>query len=180
VVGIPLGGRVGGLLIISLGLTPGFCLGVSGPPIGPLWVAPFEGLLNTGLVVGFDAIVGTRSGHRIVLAVGRGAIQASRGEGTSFFVGHASQTVDHRAFHAGSQPIPVRGGHLACPEGCSCGLDALVAPCIAIRSVDRRAFHASDRPIPGRGGHLACCEAAPAASTVLRRLLPRPRRWHLT
>ncbi len=67
-VGLPLGGRVGGLLIIPCGLTLGFCLGVSGLPIGPLWVAPFDGLLDTGLVVGFN--VGTRSGRHFAFAVG--------------------------------------------------------------------------------------------------------------
>jgi hypothetical protein len=68
VVGLPLGGRVGGHLVIARGLTPGFCLGVSGFPIGPLWVAPFNGLLKTGLVIRFD--VGTRSGCRFAFAVG--------------------------------------------------------------------------------------------------------------
>ena len=43
VVGLPLGGRVGGVLVNPLGLTPGLCLGVSGPPIGLLRVAPFDG-----------------------------------------------------------------------------------------------------------------------------------------
>ncbi len=176
VVGLPLGGRVGGFLVIPLSLTPGLCLGVSGPPIGPLWVAPFDGLLDTSLVVGFDAVTRTHSGCHIALAVDCRAIRASCGEGRSFFVGHAGQTVDHWAFCAGSQPIPVRGGHSACPEGRSCSLKALAASCVAIRSVNCRAFCAGRRPISGRGGHLEYCEATPAASTVLRRLLPRPQR----
>ncbi len=175
-VGLPLGGCVGGLLVIPLSLTPGLCLGVSGPPIGPLQVAPFDGLLNTGLVVGLDAVAGTRSGCRIALAKVCGAIRTSCGEGRSFFVGHTGQTVDHRAFCAGSWPIPVCGGHSACPKGRSCGLNALVASCVAIWSVNRRVFRAGGRPIPGCGGHLACCEAAPTASTVLWRLLPWPQR----
>jgi hypothetical protein len=174
VVGLPLGGCVGGLLVIPLGLTPGLCLRVSGPPIGPLWVAPFDGLLDTGLVVGFDGIAGTRLGRRIALTMGRRAIRVSCREGRSFFVGHVGQTVAHRAFCAGSWPIPVRGGHSACPKGCSCGLDALVASRVAIRSVDCQAFCAGGRPIPGRGGYLACCEATPTALTVLWRPLPRP------
>ena len=173
-VGLPLGGRVGGLLVIPLGLTPALCLGLSGPPIGPLWVAPFNGLLDNGLIVGFNAVVGTCSGRCIALALGRGAIRSSCGEGRSFIVGHAGQTVDLWEFCAGSRPIPVRSGHSACPKGCSCGLNGLVASHVAIRSVDRRAFCAGGRPIPGRGGHMACCEAAPVASTVFWRLLPRP------
>ncbi len=172
-VGLPPGGRVGSLLVIPLGLTPGLCLGVSGPPINPLWVAPFDGLLDTSLVVRFNAVVGTHLGCRISLAVGRGAIRASPGEGRSFFVGHGGQTVDHRAFCAGSRPIPVRGGHSACPEGRSCGLDALVVSRVAIRSVNRQAFCADGRPILGHGGNLACCEATPAALTMLWRPLPR-------
>jgi hypothetical protein len=172
VVGLPLGGRVGGVLVIPLGLTPGLCLGISGPPIGLLRVALFD------LVVGFDAVAGTRLGHRIALAVGHRAIRTSCREGRSFFVGHVGQTVNHRACCAGSWPIPVHGGHLACPKGCSCGLNALVASRVDIRSVDRRAFCAGGRPIPGRGGHMACCEAAPAASTLLWRPLPPPRRSH--
>jgi hypothetical protein len=123
-----------------------------------------------------NAIVGTCSGRRIALVVGHRTIRASRGEGRSFFVGQAGQTVNHRAFRYGSRPIPVHGGHLACPEGRSCGLNALVASPVAIWSVDCRAFCAGGRPIPGYGSHLACCEAAPTASTVLWRLLPRPQR----
>jgi hypothetical protein len=87
VVGLPLGGCVGGLLVIPCGLTPGFCFGVSGLPIGPLWVAPFDGLLKTGLVLGFN--VGTRLACHFAFAVGHGAIQASCGEGKSLLVGHA-------------------------------------------------------------------------------------------
>jgi hypothetical protein len=173
-VGLPLGGRVGGLLVTPLGLTPGLCLGASGPPIGPLWVAPFDGLLDTGLVIRFNAVAGTCLGHCIALALGCGANWASRGEGRSFFVGHAGQTVNHQAFCAGSWPIPVCGGHSACPKGRSCGLNALMASRVAIRSVDRQAFCAGGQPIPGHGGHLACCEAAPAASTMLWRLLLGP------
>jgi hypothetical protein len=107
--------------------------------------------------------------------VGHRAIRTSCREGRSFFVGHVGQIVTHRACCASSWPIPVHGGHSACPEGCSCGLNALVASHVAIRSVNRRAIFAGGRPIPGRGGHMACCEAAPVASTVLWRLLPRPR-----
>ncbi len=73
-VGLPLGGRVGGLLVIPCGLTPGFCLGVSGLPIGPLRVVPFDGLLDTGLIVGFNA--GTRLGRLFAFTMGHGAIRA--------------------------------------------------------------------------------------------------------
>jgi hypothetical protein len=55
-------------------------------------------------------------GHRIALAVSHGAIRTSGGEGRSFFVGHVGQTVNHRACCAGSWPIPVHGGHSACPD----------------------------------------------------------------
>jgi hypothetical protein len=174
VVGLPLGGRVGGLLVIPLGLTPALCLGLSGPPIGPLWVAPFNGLLDNGLIVGFNAVVGTCLGRCIALALGRGAIRSSCGEGRSFIVGHAGQTVDLWEFCAGSRPIPVRSGHSACPKGCSCSLDALVVSCVAIGSVNRRVFCTGGRPIPGHGIHLACCEAAPAALTMLQKPLPWP------
>jgi hypothetical protein len=57
--GLPLGGRVGGLIVIPLGLAPGLCLGVSGPPISPLRVPSVDGLLDTGLVIGFDAVMVT-------------------------------------------------------------------------------------------------------------------------
>ncbi len=122
--------------------------------------------------------MGTRLGHRIALAVGHGAIRTSCREGRSFFVDHVGQIVNRRACCAGSWLIPAYGGHSACPEGCSCGLNALVASRVAIRSVNRRAFCAGGRLIPGCGGHMACCEAAPVASTVLWRLLLRPQRSH--
>ena len=60
--GIPLGGHVGGLLIILLGLASGLCLGVSSRPISPLRVPSVDGLLDTGLIVRFDAVVVTCSG----------------------------------------------------------------------------------------------------------------------
>ncbi len=60
--GLPLGGPVGCLLVIPLGLASDLCLGVSGHPISPLWVTSVDGLLDTGLVVGFDAVTVTRSG----------------------------------------------------------------------------------------------------------------------
>ncbi len=84
-VGLPLGGCVGGILIIPLGLTPGSCLGVSGLPIGPLRFS-FDGLLKTGLVVGFDAVAGTRSGCRFAFAVGHGAIRASAERAGAFWL----------------------------------------------------------------------------------------------
>ncbi len=57
--GLALGGHVGDLLIIPLGLASGLCLGVSGPPISPLQVPSVDGLLDTGLVGGFDAVAVT-------------------------------------------------------------------------------------------------------------------------
>jgi hypothetical protein len=62
-------------------------LGVFGLLIGPLRVAPFNGLLKTSLIIGFDT--GTRSGHRFAIAVGHGAVRASCGEGRNLLVGHA-------------------------------------------------------------------------------------------
>jgi hypothetical protein len=153
VVGLFLGGQVGGLLVIPLGLTPGLCLGVSGPPIGPLWVTPFDGLLKPGLVVGFDAVTGTSSGRRFAFAVGRGALWASCGEGRSLLIGHAGQIFNHRAFCAGGRPSLGRGSHLACPDSRFHGLNVVGH---AGQTVNQRAFRAGSRPIPGCGGHSAC------------------------
>jgi hypothetical protein len=161
---------VGGLLVIPLSLTPGLCLGVSGPLISPLWVPPFGGLLNTGHIVGFNAVAGTRSGHHFAFAVGHRATLASCGEGRSLLVGHTGQTVSCRMLRAGGRSIPGRGGHLACSEGRSHHLNAFVASGVAIRSVDRRAFEPEAGPSRATAATLRALTASSAASILL---------WHL-
>ncbi len=111
-------------------------------------------------------------GHRIALAVGHGAIQTSCREGRSFFVGHLGQTVCRQLAHPSPRrPLGMPRRPLLQPQrsrGVSCSYPVCRPPGVC----------ASGRPIPGRGGHMACCEAAPAASTVLWRPLPRPQRSH--
>jgi hypothetical protein len=62
VVGSPVGGYVGGLLVVPLGLCPGCCLGVADSATGPLQAAPVLGVRRVAFLVGVPAVAGPRSG----------------------------------------------------------------------------------------------------------------------
>ncbi len=165
--GLPLGHRVGGLLVIPLGLAPGLCLGISDFPISPLWVPPVDGLLNTGLVVGFDAIAGTCSGFHFAFAVGCGATWVPCRKGRGLFVGHTGQPVSCQGFRAGGRSIPGCGGHSACSLAASTLLWRLALP--SVLSTARR-FEPSAGPSRAAAATWHAPVATPAASTFSWRL----------
>ncbi len=68
VVDSPVGGYVGGLLVVPLSLCPGCCLGVADSATGPLQAAPILGVRRVALLVGVPAVAGPRSGSRHALS----------------------------------------------------------------------------------------------------------------
>ncbi len=75
VVGSPMGGYVGGLLVIPLGLCPGCCLGVADSATGSLQATPVLGIRRIALLVGVPAIAGLRSGSPHAFVACRGFVE---------------------------------------------------------------------------------------------------------